>query len=284
MPPAPPSSGSLGERDLRRTHNLQSLIARRAISHLYRWLTMSSERCFFIGRGSHQLAAVLHSGRRPARHCVVLAHGFTGNKGEHARLFVDTGRALAAAGMDALRFDFMGSGDSTGDFVDMTPNTEIADLHAVIKWAGRRYSNVGVLGLSFGGAVAICATSQRPAGIAALCTWSAVPSFAFWMPKPAAADLDSRNVSRVGRRFFSDRPKVDVPAAYAKITCPKLQIQGDADLPGFREEFARYFPSAPGPKRHLVLRGADHVFTRATDRRRVINKTVRFFRRQFAAS
>ncbi|HVU31926.1 MAG TPA: alpha/beta fold hydrolase [Opitutaceae bacterium] len=240
---------------------------------------MQTESSLFLRRGAHRLAAVLHDAGR-AR-LVVLAHGFTGHKGENARLFVDCARALAARGISALRFDFMGSGDSSGNFDEMTPNTEIADLHAVLDWARtQRFRRIGVLGLSFGGAVSICTVAQRPAGdIAALCTWSSVPGFAFWRATPEPAQLDRQNVSRVGRRFYSDRPKLDVPQAYASLALPKLQIQGDADLPGFRERFEEFFPAASAPKRHLVLPGADHVFTRAADRRRVIAETTRFFAR-----
>ena len=46
---------------------------------------------------------------------MILAHGFTGLKSETGRLFVSTARALAECGLDALRFDFMGSGDSSDD-------------------------------------------------------------------------------------------------------------------------------------------------------------------------
>jgi hypothetical protein len=210
---------------------------------------------------------------------VILAHGFTGHKAETGRLFVDTARALANRGLDTLRFDFMGSGDSSGNFRDMTPLTEIDDLHAVLNWARRHgYRRIGVLGLSLGGAVSICTVASRPAGdVAALCTWSSVPSFASWRRQPDDVVLDPQNCNRVRPRFFRDRPAVDVPAAYATIACPKLQIQGDHDLPGFRKGFAANLRAAMPPKRHVIIPGADHVFSRADHRRRVIRRTVDFF-------
>ncbi len=237
------------------------------------------EHALFLRRGPHRLAAILHRATPRNRRLVILAHGFTGLKSETGRLFVVTARALADRGIDALRFDFMGSGDSSGDFTAMTPCTEIADLHAVIDWARRRgYRRIGVLGLSLGGAVSICTVAGRSAGeIAALCTWSSVPSFASWRRQRDDALLDPQNCSRVTPRFFTDRPKTDVPAAYATITCPKLQIQGDRDLPGFLKGFRVNMSRALEPKKHVVLAGADHVFTRATDRRKVIRLTATFF-------
>lgn len=238
-----------------------------------------TERTFHIRRGPHRLAAVLHQAAPRNRRLVILAHGFTGLKSETGRLFVVMARALAARGIDALRADFMGSGDSSGNFTDMTPNTEIADLHAIIDWSRRRgYRRIGVLGLSLGGAVSICTVAGRPAGeIAALCTWSSVPSFASWRRRVDDVLVNPENVSRVSPRFFTDRPAVDVPAAYATIACPKLQIQGDRDLPGFRKGFEQNMRLASAPKRHVIIPGADHVFTRASHRRKVIRLTADFF-------
>lgn len=237
------------------------------------------ETAFYFPHGAHQLAAVLHDAGR--ERLVVMAHGFTGLKSETGRLFVHMARELAAHGISALRFDFAGSGDSTGEFHTMTPNSEIADLQCALDWARRRrFRRVGVLGISMGGAVAICTVAARPAGeIAALCTWSSVPAFGWWRAQPDAAVVARENVMRVGRRFFSDRPKLDVPQAYQGLSLPKLQIQGDQDLPGFRERFTEFFASASAPKRHLVLPGADHVFTKASDRRRAMAETRRFFAR-----
>jgi pimeloyl-ACP methyl ester carboxylesterase len=238
-----------------------------------------SEHALFLRRGPHRLAAILHRAVPRNRRLVILTHGFTGLKSETGRLFVVTARALADRGLDALRFDFMGSGDSSGEFSAMTPCTEIADLHAVVDWARRRgYRHIGVLGLSLGGGVSICAVAGRPVGeIAALCTWSSVPSFASWQRRPDDALLDPQNCNRISPRFFTDRPRVDVPKAYSTITCPKLQVQGDRDLPGFVKGFMKNMRLASGPKRHVILPGADHVFTRANDRRKVIRLTATFF-------
>lgn len=147
---------------------------------------------------------------------VILAHGFTGNKSESDRLFVTAARSLAASGITALRFDFMGSGDSSGEFYEMSPNTEIRDLLDVIAWTRRK-------------------------------------------------------------KFRADRPAIDVPQAYCSLRISKLQIQGDADLPGLREEFTLYFSRAKAPKKQIVILGADHVFTNWRHRKKVIAETLNGF-------
>lgn len=231
------------------------------------------EKLLYVKSPNGNLAAVLHEA--DSEKIVILAHGFTANKQEHARLFVTTARSLVAAGFNVLRFDFMGAGDSSGDFNQMSPNTEITDLLAVLGWAKRRkYSRIGLLGLSLGGAVSICSAAQS-GNVDVLVTWSSVPGFKSWQRTQPAKFTNNPTVE--GRIFYTDRPAIDVPEAYVSLAIPKLQIQGDNDIPGFREEFARYFPMAKSPKKHLVIPGADHVFTHWPHRRKVISETVKWF-------
>lgn len=232
----------------------------------------------------HHLAAVLHTPKKTAKGLVIFSHGFTGNKAESGRLFVTTARELAKAGFAALRFDFWGSGDSSGEFYQMTPNTEISDLKNVIRWAHQQgWTNIGLLGLSFGGAVTICTASQIPDGaIQTMVTWSSVPSFKFWnhIPNPKPSHYTSENpIHMPGKKFFSDRPKIDVPEAYVRLSFPKLQIQGTNDIAGFREEFSKYFPVARPVKKHVVIPGGDHVFTTWKHRKQVISLTVQWFKK-----
>lgn len=222
------------------------------------------------------LSAVLH--QEDLKRVVVLAHGFTGTKCENGRLFVQAARALAEAGISALRFDFWGSGDSEGSFDEATPNTEIADLNAVIGWALKRgFTEIGVLGLSLGGAVSICTVSQNP-HVKVLATWSSVPKLAHWTKGVAGPEgILKADPLKGTPRMNTDVPAIDVPQAYASLTIPKLQIQGDNDIPGFREGFEKFFPLASKPKKHVVIPGGDHVFTSWPIRKKVIKQTVNWF-------
>jgi uncharacterized protein len=243
--------------------------------------TSFPETPFTIRTLRAHLAAVLH--RAPGKRLVILCHGFTGNKIENARLFVHTARALQKAGINALRFDFMGSGDSSGDFNQMTPNTQIQDAVDILAWGRRRYKNVALLGLSFGGATAICAAHQARPRPDALLTWSSVPSLRWWIATlPTDPKALANNPLAPGKRFYTDRPKVDVPEAYVALDIPRLQIQGDNDIPEFRERFAAYCPKHDPLVRHLVVPGADHVFTNWGQRRQMIVESVRWLKKHLA--
>jgi len=226
------------------------------------------------------LAAVLH--KAPGKKLVILCHGFTGSKQENGRLFVHTARAIQKAGLNALRFDFMGSGDSSGSFNEMSPNTQIRDALDVLAWAQRRYTKIAFLGLSFGGATTICASYQAKRKPDALLTWSSVPGFKWWRLEDRLTRNLNRNPLLPGPRFFTDRPKVDVPESYVALEMPRLQIQGDNDIPGFREHFSEYCPKNDPRVRHLVIPGADHVFTNWTHRKQVIAESVKWLKAKLA--
>jgi len=236
---------------------------------------MLPEKFLWLRSPNGRLAAMLHPAK--SDRLVIMSHGFSGTKCESGRLFLQTARAFAAGGLNALRHDFFGSGDSDGEFSDMSPNTEIADLLAVIKWARPRYRSIGLLGLSFGSAVSICAAA-RTKGINALVTWSTLPSFVGWRTEPPPGKKTG-DPDVPGKRFYTDRPKVDVREAYLTLQMPKLQVQGDQDYAGFCERFAEYVKAAPGIKKHVILQGGDHVFTMGRQRRAAIAHSVRWMQK-----
>ncbi|MBD3293779.1 MAG: alpha/beta hydrolase, partial [Armatimonadia bacterium] len=68
----------------------------------------------------HRIAASIHIPDTTPAPGVVMCHGFTGQRMEAHFLFVKAGRAMCEAGLNVLRFDFRGSGESDGRFRDMT--------------------------------------------------------------------------------------------------------------------------------------------------------------------
>ncbi|MHC4201539.1 MAG: alpha/beta hydrolase, partial [Planctomycetota bacterium] len=89
---------------------------------------------------------------------IVVFHGFTGNRIGGEFLPVKLSRALAGAGIASLRFDFAGSGESEGEFVDMSPLTELADARSALEFLARQEGvdpgRLGAYGHSLGGMVA----------------------------------------------------------------------------------------------------------------------------------
>ena len=87
---------------------------------------------------------------------VVMLHGYTGHKNENGFLFKQIASRISEIGVASLRFDFMGSGDSDGDYVNMTFLGEVEDAKDIIDYAYELNGNkpIILLGFSMGGAVA----------------------------------------------------------------------------------------------------------------------------------
>lgn len=125
------------------------------------------------------LSAVLHvpetrgpSERLPA---FIVLHGFVGSKDEsHAEI---QARMLEAMGYVALRFDFRCCGESEGERAQVRCFDQVADTkNALTFLAGREEvdpSRIGVIGHSFGAAVAVytAGIDSRVACVISSCGW-----------------------------------------------------------------------------------------------------------------
>jgi hypothetical protein len=89
------------------------------------------EKYVELARPSGRMRGMLHlperSDFRPPWPAVALYHGFTGSRTEARFLFVSFSRLLARHGIASARFDFLDSGESDGEFQDMTLSGEIED-------------------------------------------------------------------------------------------------------------------------------------------------------------
>ncbi len=116
------------------------------------------------------------AGRHPA---ILLAHGFGGSKAD----LVDQGKVLAGLGYVVLTWSARGFGGSGGRIHLDDPEFEVADARRLIDVLGARPDvaldlpgdpRVGVVGASYGGALALMAAAADPRvdTVAAIITWN----------------------------------------------------------------------------------------------------------------
>jgi alpha/beta superfamily hydrolase len=104
--------------------------------------------------------------------CLIIAcHGFRGAKENGGRIY-SLGDKLSQIGMALLAFDFQGSGQSEGQYSNLTLTRQASDLQDVINYAHRKYQlPIIVLGRSFGGSTVLAGASQD-SRIAGYIFWS----------------------------------------------------------------------------------------------------------------
>jgi len=247
----------------------------------------------FLTGGGKTLRGVLHlpaaaaSAPAPA---VVLFHGFTGNRMESHWMFVKCSRALAQAGIASLRFDFYGSGESDGEFRQMTLSGELAAGRAAVaflrKQAGIDPQRVGLLGLSLGGTVAACLAPGAEAK--SLVLWSAIAhtrrlgelmkKTTRKIPgKPGAFEYDGRELHP---RLMEDVLKVEPIRHLVQYKGPTLIIHPEKDELVPVSHARDFFHAARSESKEVVIiRGADHVYTAVPWEQEVITRTVQWFGR-----
>ncbi|MCC6512290.1 MAG: alpha/beta fold hydrolase [Pirellulaceae bacterium] len=147
----------------------------------------------------------------------VLAHCFTCSKDIKAAVRV--ARALAGAGYGVLRFDFMGLGDSQGNFADSNFSTNCADLLAAIRFVAEQYAPPSLLvGHSFGGAASLAVASEVPSvlGVSTIASPSDTQHLAALLERmnPAIATQGSGEVTIGGRSYLITQQMVADFRAY----------------------------------------------------------------------
>ncbi len=232
----------------------------------------------------HQLVGMWHQGGH-ATLCI-LCHGFTSNKHEDRRLFVETGRTFCSEGFDAFRFDFFGSGDSDGTFSESRVSHNIANLRDVLTWARQQpYDHIAVLGLSMGAATAILTLTDETAD--ALITWSAVPDMRRLF-ESVVGNLDTISDEiqvynyegwQIERGFLDDALQYDVAAAFKTLALSKFLVQGTEDDVVFVEGFNRFRRLAVPPADFMEIPDAGHTYVKPAHRRQVIRQTVIWMKR-----
>lgn len=236
----------------------------------------------------HRPADFSPSMRYPA---IMMWHGFTGTRVEPHRLFVKTARQLAGAGFIVTRFDFVGSGESDGEFVDTTPETEVQDALQVINWVsgqpGVDRTRLGLIGLSLGGLVSTCAAA-RSGQIAALCLWAATASVMRSLKTRVTPEAEAFlakhgwidwNGNTVGQGFFESAAQMDGIVEAQKYKGAALVVHGDADATVTLDHARDYVQAMPQAKLHIIP-GGDHTFNRMDWEKNLIETTAVWLKEQ----
>jgi uncharacterized protein len=203
---------------------------------------------------------------------VILFHGFTGTKLEPHRLFLKISRALEKKGIASFRFDFLGSGESDGDFEEMTVSKEIEEAHAIVDFVKRdariNPSRICLLGLSMGGFVASVVAGERPNDVAKLILMAPAGNMYELIVETirqgnidATAPYFDHGGNLVGRAFLEDLQTINVFERAKPYDGPVLLIHGTKDdvVPYRVSHLYKQLCYGSRATIHLI-EGANHTF------------------------
>ncbi len=216
---------------------------------------------------------------------VLMYHGFTGNKTEHAGHFRNLSRLLAAEKIASLRMDFSGNGESDGEFSDFTFDTLIAEANLMLDYAKTisDVKRVMLLGFSMGGAVAAMVAAKRYQEIDKMVLWSPAGNILEKIKKAfeSGIKLENGNVMmgtfELSKAMVESVNRYDVYQGIENFKKPVLIIHGRKDLA------VNYLISAIYSVRffnsHLFyLNEAGHGYDSLADRKELYQRTLEFLK------
>ena len=229
----------------------------------------------FPGADGGQLAARLEPAQGTPRAYALFAHCFTCSKDSLAATRIS--RALAAAGIAVLRFDFTGLGGSAGDFSNTNFSSNIADLRAAADFLRENYAAPKILiGHSLGGAAVLAVAAQVPEAVA-VATIAAPfnPDHVRGLLKPGtAAEIEARGEAdvvldgrtfRIRKQFIDDIAGHNLQEGIAHLRKALIVFHGPRDTTVNIDNAAQIFLAARHPKSFVSLDDADHLLTRKAD-------------------
>ena len=184
---------------------------------------MATEHAFSVD--GETVAAVHHPAK--SDRWILFCHGFLSDKSGSYEARCE--RAVEE-GYNAVRFDFRGSGNSDGAFVDSTLSTRIADLVAVVDHFSP--PSYALFGSSFGAKTALPAATDTPR-LEAIVARSPVTYNRAFEPYRDAVEAESRlrfdGDRAIDGRFFEDFETYEFESITARLGVPIAIFHGTAD-------------------------------------------------------
>lgn len=214
---------------------------------------------------------------------IVMFHGYTGHKNENGFLFKQITNRCVEKGFATIRFDFLGSGDSDGDFKDMTFLNEVEDGRNILNYALELNNNkpIILLGFSMGGAVAgyLCHEYQEkieklillsPAGCMNLL---AKNTFTLnTVNEDGNVDLGGFYLNKA---FLNGFENVDLYKNVDKFNKPTLIVHGEKDQAVPIEYGRKYANLIPNAEFHMISE-SPHCYTKISYRLEVQEYIIKF--------
>jgi alpha-beta hydrolase superfamily lysophospholipase len=198
---------------------------------------------------------------------VVFSHGFTVAGFESRRMFLDLANRLAARGIAAVLFDYRGSGYSDLAFDEMTLESELEDLQAVLAVVAEpRPRPLVVWAMSLGTAIAAKHVHDHPGTLDALVLWGSAAGLPRrWHDRYAArlaegTPLLHKSGLPVTRRLVESSRGFDIEDNLRGSTLPLLFVHGTNDEAA---DVSLVEDMLPRLRRHVdtvILPGGNHGF------------------------
>lgn len=218
----------------------------------------------------------------------VLVHGFGSNKTEDG-MFDDIALELTKAGIASYRFDFSGLGDSEGNYRETTLTKCMQELQSILDYVripdAIDESRIAIVAMSFGTSVAL---TLQPKDVKTFVFVGSIPHPSLTIRKlfePYRLDEDGFSYRKteeeeivIGSQFWKDLAQYDPLKNAGSIKRPVCIIHGSEDEKVSAEEAKELYETLRGHKKLVIIPGADHNFTHASHRKKMVDETINWLK------
>jgi alpha/beta superfamily hydrolase len=259
---------------------------------------VETRECVTLENQGEKIFGVLH---RPLQltkvPAIIVCPGFAGNKCGKFRVFVTLAKELAKAGIMVFRFDYRGSGDSEGEFQDITLEGKTSDTLKCLDFLANDpqvdNTRLGILGRSLGGAIAIVA-ARRFEKIKSLALWAPVFNSDPWknlwesLRSDPKVDLTKEDILKnlplnmPNLEFLKQFFHLDLQRELAGLThIPLLHVHGVQDQIVNIDHAKEYETARSGldNSKFIQLQKSDHDFSDPADKALAIQETCQWYKR-----
>jgi dipeptidyl aminopeptidase/acylaminoacyl peptidase len=221
---------------------------------------------------------------------ILMLHGFTGNHLEPSFLFARFSKIAAKNGYATVRFDFRGSGNSDGEFYNMTSESELRDaleITKIIKEDDRfDKDNIFVLGLSMGGTISLRLVGKEPNIFKGCILWSAASLNKEIFSKSLEESKDKMIKTEngydvggieIGENFIEEVLSYDAINESKKFKGPYLLIHGSNDPTVPLEVSKKATSLLPHSELHIIEE-ADHTYRSVKWSKELFEISLRFLK------
>ena len=229
---------------------------------------MKSDRVEFKGALGETLAGRIDKPEGEIKACALFAHCFTCSK--NLKAVGNITKALAKKGVETLRFDFTGLGESKGDFANTNFSSNIDDLVAASEFMASQHMSPSILiGHSLGGA-AVLQASHRIDSAKAVVTIGA-PSEPKHVQRHFESSKDEIEENgeavvklagrpfKVKKQFLDDLEETKMDSFIENLDKAILVMHAPLDETVGIENAAHIYKKAKHPKSFISLHEADHL-------------------------
>lgn len=259
------------------------------------WVSFENESAKLFGIIHRPLLVV---GKKPA---IVFCHGFEGNKCGRHRAYVTLAQEFSKKGFISLRFDYRGSGDSEGEFKDVTLEGEVSDTLKAIDLLSKDEQvdpkRICLFGRSLGSVIAIQAAARHQS-IKSIALWAPIYSTIFWKElwnasqNNSLTEVQAKAMERLhkipNKTFLSQFFNVDIGKELELLaSIPLLLIHGEKDPIVAIQQSEMYHKArqdVEGATSFIRLPNTEHDFSHQVEQKMAMEKTCDWFEKTAEAT